>query len=194
MLMIQFFPRMDKRLVALATSVSLLALSQLPLAQAGEQVPPLPPGTITVEDTHYQPAAPGSTAPQLPAASSRPSAEDMVDAAKRNVGKIDRDRDLRKDSPPASEPAPSAGAAAAAPTRQQILEKALTGPVTPKEASKPGETTMEEITRPDGQRVTKVTGPNGTYCVTQISVGNTKGEDIMQKGAVSRTTSCGSPF
>ncbi|WP_211453258.1 hypothetical protein [Collimonas antrihumi] len=142
MLMIHFFPRIDKRFARLAASVLLLALSQLPLAQAGERVPPLPPGTITVEDTHYQPVAPGSTAP----------------------------------------------------TRQQILEKALAGPVTPKETPKPGETTMEEITRPDGQRVTKVTGPNGTYCVTQISVGNTKGEDIMQKGAVSRTTSCGAPF
>ncbi|SFI47533.1 hypothetical protein SAMN04515618_12821 [Collimonas sp. OK307] len=189
MLMIQFFPRIDKRFARLAAAVSLLALSQFPLAQAGEQVPPLPPGTITVEDTHYQPVAPGSTAPQLPAASHRPSAEDMVDAAKRNIGKIDRD--LRKDSPPASEPA---APAAKEPTRQQILEKALAGPVVQKETPKPGETTMEDITRPDGQRVTKVTGPNGTYCVTQISVGNTKGEDIMQKGAVSRTTSCGAPF
>ncbi len=189
MLMIKFFPRIDKRFARLAAAVSLLALSQFPLAQAGEQVPPLPPGTITVEDTHYQPVAPGSTAPQLPAASHRPSAEDMVDAAKRNIGKIDRD--LRKDTPPASEPAATA---AKEPTRQQILEKALAGPVEPKETHKPGETTMEDITRPDGQRVTKVTGPNGTYCVTQISVGNTKGEDIMQKGAVSRTTSCGAPF
>ncbi|GAC1326534.1 MAG: hypothetical protein NVS3B11_21370 [Collimonas sp.] len=192
MLMIQFFSRMDKRLARLAASVSLLALSPLPLAQAGEQVPPLPPGTITVEDTHYKPVTPGSMAPQLPAASRHPSAEDMVDVAKRNVGKIDRE--LRKDSPPASEPASPAGTAVAAPTRQQILEKALAGPVAQKETPKPGETTMEDITRPDGQRVTKVTGPNGTYCVTQISVGNTKGEDIMQKGAVSRTTSCGAPF
>ena len=40
----------------------------------------------------------------------------------------------------------------------------------------------------------QVTGPTGTYCVTQISVGNTKGEDIMQKGAISRTTSCGAGF
>lgn len=191
MLMIQFFPRIDKRLARLAASVSLLAISQLPLAQAGEQTPPLPPGTITVEDTHYRPVAPGSTAPQLPAASRRPSAEDMVNAAKRNVGKIDQD--LRKDSPPASEPALPAPAATA-PTRQQILEKALAGPVVQKETPKPGETTMEDFTRPDGQRVTKVTGPNGTYCVTQISVGNTKGEDIMQKGAVSHTTNCGVPF
>ncbi|SDX58334.1 hypothetical protein SAMN04515617_10513 [Collimonas sp. OK242] len=189
MLMIQFFSRIDKRMAGLAAAVSLLALSQLPLAQAGEHVAPLPPGAITVEDTHYQPVAPGSTAPQLPAASRHPSAEDMVDAAKRNIGKIDRD--LRKDAPAASQPAP---AAAAAPSRQQILEKALAGPVAPKETPKPGATTMEEITRPDGQRVTKVTGPNGTYCVTQISVGNTKGEDIIQKGAVSRTTSCGAPF
>ena len=113
----------------------------------------------------------------------------MIDAAKRNVGQIDRD--LRKDSPPAGEPAP---ATTAAPNRQEILEKALAGQVVPKETPRPGETTMEDITRPDGQRVTKVTGPNGTYCVTQISVGNTKGEDIIQRGAVSRTTTCGSPF
>ncbi|WP_211462876.1 hypothetical protein [Collimonas silvisoli] len=186
MLITRFFSRIDNRLTRLAALVSLLALSHLPLAQAGEQAPALPPGTTTIEETHYPPAAPGITAPKLPASSSRPSAEDMVEAARRDIGKIDHE--LRKDSPP-KEPA----AAAAKPSMQQTLEKALAAPVEP-HAAKPGETTMEEITRPDGQRVTKVTGPNGTYCVTQISVGNTKGEDIMQKGAVSRTTSCGAPF
>ncbi|WP_128083126.1 hypothetical protein [Collimonas arenae] len=169
--------------------IPLLALFQFPLAQAGEQATALPPGTITVEDTHYAPAPPGTKVPQMPVAAHRPSAEDMVDAAKRNVGQIDRD--LRKDAPPAGESAP---AATTPPNRQEILEKALAGPVAPKDSPRPGETTMEDITRPDGQRVTKVTGPNGTYCVTQISVGNTKGEDIIQRGAVSRTTSCGSPF
>jgi hypothetical protein len=67
-------------------------------------------------------------------------------------------------------------------------------PPAPPPPSSPKDTTMEDITLPNGQRVTKVTGPNGTYCVTQISVGNTKGEDIMQKGAISRTTSCGAGF
>ncbi|MEO6938204.1 MAG: hypothetical protein ABI171_22945 [Collimonas sp.] len=175
---IRFFRRIDNRLARLAASASLLVLSHLSLAQAGEQAPPLPPGTITVEDTHY---------PKVPLSSGKPSAEDMIDAAKRNAGQIDRE--LRKDTPP-SEPT----AAAAALSRQQILEKALAPEVAPKEPAKPGETTMEDITRPDGQRVTKVTGPNGTYCVTQISVGNTKGEDIIQRGAISRTTSCGSGF
>jgi hypothetical protein len=187
MLITRFFSRIDYRLARFAASVALLALSHLPLAQAGEQVPALPPGTTIIEDTHYPPVAPGATAPKLPASSSRPSAEDMVEAARHDIGKIDHE--LRKDSPPSKEPA----TAAAKPSMQQTLEKALATPVEP-HAAKPGETTMEEITRPDGQRVTKVTGPNGTYCVTQISVGNTKGEDIMQKGAVSRTTSCGAPF
>jgi len=189
MLIIRFFSGIDNRFARIAASMSLLALFQFPLAHAGEQATALPPGTITVEDTHYAPAPPGTAAPQQPVATHRPSAEDMIDAAKRNVGQIDRD--LRKDSPPAGEPAP---ATTAAPNRQEILEKALAGQVVPKETPRPGETTMEDITRPDGQRVTKVTGPNGTYCVTQISVGNTKGEDIIQRGAVSRTTTCGSPF
>lgn len=182
MLITRDLSRSGKRLAWFAASASLLALSCLSLARAGEQAPPLPPGAITVEDTHYQPAAPG-VATQLPAAS-RPSAESMVEAAKRNAGKIDRE--LRKDAPPKD-------AAAAEPTMQQKLEMGLAPPAAPEPRS-PKETTMEDITLPNGQRVTKVTGPNGTYCVTQISVGNTKGEDIMQKGAISRTTSCGSGF
>jgi hypothetical protein len=187
MLITQVLSGTGNRLTRFAALMSLLSLSYLPLAQAGELAPALPPGTTTIEETHYPPAAPGVAAPKLPASSSRPSAEDMVDAARRDIGKIDHE--LRKDSPPPKEPA----AAATKPSMQQTLEKALATPAEP-HAAKPGETTMEEITRPDGQRVTKVTGPNGTYCVTQISVGNTKGEDIMQKGAVSRTTSCGAPF
>ncbi|WP_395827663.1 hypothetical protein [Collimonas sp.] len=191
MLITRFLPHIDYKLANAAASIALLALLQfhLPSAQAGEQATPLPPGTITVEDTRYAPAPPGTTVPQVPVASPRPSAEEMVDAAKRNIGQIDRD--LRKDTSAAAEPLP---APAATPNRQEILEKALAGPVVPKDAPRPGETTMEDITRPDGQRVTKVTGPNGTYCVTQISVGNTKGEDIIQRGAISRTTSCGSGF
>ena len=182
MLITRVFSRIDKRLAKMVASASLLALSHLSPVQAGEQAPPLPPGTITVEDTHYQPAAPG--APQLPASSGRPSAEGMVEAAKRDAGKIDRD--LRKDAPPKD-------AKTAEPTMQQKLEMGLAPPAPPPPSS-PKDTTMEDITLPNGQRVTKVTGPNGTYCVTQISVGNTKGEDIMQKGAISRTTSCGSGF
>lgn len=185
MLMIRFFPHIDNRLARLAASASLLALSHISLAQAGEQATPLPPGAITVEDTRYQPASPGA-ATQLPAAAGRPSAEGMVEAAKRDAGKIDRE--LRKDAPPKEK-----AAAAATPTMQQKLEMGL-APAAAPEPRSPKETTMEDITLPNGQRVTKVTGPNGTYCVTQISVGNTKGEDIMQKGAVSRTTSCGSGF
>jgi hypothetical protein len=182
MLITRVFSRSDKRFARIVASASLLALSHLSLAQAGEQTPPLPPGTITVEETHYKPAAPG--VPQVPATSSRPTAEGMVDAAKRDIGKIDRD--LRKDAPPKD-------AKAAEPTMQQKLEMGL-APAAPPPPSSPKDTTMEDITLPNGQRVTKVTGPNGTYCVTQISVGNTKGEDIMQKGAISRTTSCGSGF
>jgi len=182
MLNIRLLPRIDKRLVRLAATASLLVLSHLPTAQAGEQTPPLPPGAITVEDTHYQPAAPGAPT-QLPAAS-RPSAESMVEAARRDAGNIDRE--LRKDAPPKD-------ATAAEPTMQQKLEMGL-APAAPPPPRSPKETTMEDITLPNGQRVTKVTGPTGTYCVTQISVGNTKGEDIMQKGAISRTTSCGAGF
>jgi len=186
MLLTRLFSRIDNRFASFAASAALLALAlpHSPLAQAGEQTPPLPPGTITVEETHYKPAAPGVTAPQVPATSRRPSAEGMVDAAKRDIGKIDRE--LRKDAPPKD-------AKAAEPTMQQKLEMGL-APAAPPPPSSPKETTMEDITLPNGQRVTKVTGPNGTYCVTQISVGNTKGEDIMQKGAISRTTSCGAGF
>ncbi|AIY43392.1 hypothetical protein LT85_4234 [Collimonas arenae] len=178
MLIIRPFPRTDNRLTRFAASAALLALCHFSVAQAGEQATPLPPGTITVEDTHY---------PKAPLPYGKSSAEDMVNTAKRNVGQIDRE--LRKDTPP-SEPT----AAATALNKQQILEKGLAPEVAPKEPARPGETTMEDITRPDGLRVTKVTGPNGTYCVTQISVGNTKGEDIIQRGAISRTTSCGSGF
>lgn len=185
MLISRIFPRIDRQLAALAASAALLALSHLPLAQAGEQATPLPPGAITVEDTHYQPAAPGA-ATQLPAGSGKPSAENMVEAAKRDAGKIDRE--LRKDAPPKE-----AAAKSAEPTMQQKLEMGLAPAAAPAPRS-PKETTMEDITLPNGQRVTKVTGPTGTYCVTQISVGNTKGEDIMQKGAISRTTSCGAGF
>ena len=64
-LITRFFPDIDHKLANAAASMSLLALLQFQL----------PPSTITEEETHYAPATPGMTSPQLSVASPRPSAD-----------------------------------------------------------------------------------------------------------------------
>jgi hypothetical protein len=113
------------------------------------------------------PAAPPAPDKLPPTSPVRPSGMDMIEAAKRDVGEIDRE--LRKALPPSREPIPPAAPLSA----QQKLAKGIAA------AARPRGTFMEDLTLPNGQRVTKVTGPLGSYCVTQISVGDTKGEDIM---------------
>ncbi|MFC5472685.1 hypothetical protein [Paraherbaspirillum soli] len=149
-----------------------------PPARAAASRNPAPATAISVAPTAASPA-PSAAAPTPPASTNHLSARDIIDAARRDVGSIDRE--LRQAQAPSHAPIPPASPRGA----QEKLASGIAASAIPRG------TTIEDITRPDGQRVTKVTGPAGTYCVTQISVGNSAGMDIMQRGAGSRTTNCG---
>lgn len=104
--------------------------------------------------------------------------DDIIQNAKRDIGKIDKE--LRK-SHPSFMPMPPT-------STQSRLEKGIAA------AGKPVSRTLAERTLSDGRRITKVSGPNGIYCVTHDSVGAAGGIDVMQRGIAAKVTNCGNLF
>ncbi len=125
----------------------------------------------TVQEMNAPSSTPAIASPSI-------HVDDMIESAKRSIGKIDKD--LRKDAPWAT-PAPSKPA-------QSPLEKAIVS------AGKPASPTLAEKTLSDGRRVTKVSGPGGTYCVLHGTVAASGGVDQIQHGIQSKVTNCANLF
>lgn len=104
--------------------------------------------------------------------------DDIIQNAKRDIGKIDKE--LRRSFPSSMQLPPT--------STQSRLEKGIAA------AGKPVSQALAERTLSDGRRVTKVAGPNGIYCVTHDSVGATGGIDFIQRGMSARVTNCDKLF
>lgn len=92
----------------------------------------------------------------------------MIDAAKRNIGNVDKE--LRQ----------------AFPSRAQIPPQAPASPLERGIASAglPRGTAMQELVLGDGRRITKVVTPSGTYCV----LGRKPGAGISENELAALTT------
>lgn len=115
--------------------------------------------------------------PDTPVSTSA-GADDMMQKAMRDVGKIDRE--LRQSAPELMQPPQS--------SIQSRLEKGIAS------AAKTDRPSMVEKTLPDGRRITKVTGVGGVYCVAYEGVGATGGIDQIARGIHGKVTSCGHLF
>lgn len=105
-----------------------------------------------------------SKTPQNPS----PSVDAMIDAAKRNIGNIDRE--LRQAFPSR---APMPSQPSTSPLERSIASAGL-----------PRETVMQELVLGDGRRITKVVTPSGTYCV----LGRKPGAGITENELAALTT------
>ncbi len=166
-----------------------------PPRQAGptDQIPDVP--VVPEATSTPKQIAPSRIAPPLPAnetpppavapvegnkpieavpAPAMPSAADMLQNAKRDIGKIDRE--LRKAYPRLPEAVPD--------SVQSKLEKGIAA------AAKSQTTTIEELVLGDGRRMTKVTGPAGSYCAYKEHNGLTGGRDVIQQGVRTMVTTC----
>ncbi len=108
-----------------------------------------------------------------PVAATTNSADAMIEAAKRDIGRIDRD--LRQAFPtrPRFQPTESA-------SPSSRLEKGIAA------AGLPRGTTTQEMTTTDGRRITKVMTPSSTYCALGRKPG--AGIDENERAAFVTTT------
>lgn len=155
---------LELRLIAPEMPSSPMDSNITPARRPGD-VPPVSQKPDKVRDTP-EPTRP--TAVPLPSASiagqaRTPSADDMVDAAKRDVGKIDRD--LRN----------------AFPTLQPLTPPKLTGFAALEKnieaAGVPRGRIIEEMVLADGSRVVKIRTASGTYCIFDGKPGGRPGID-----------------
>ncbi len=141
---------------------------------------PRPPIAAIVTET-VAPMAP--EAPPTPAAQATPSAYDMLERARKDIGKIDKD--LRKEFPGARIKAPKD-------SPQLRLERGieLANELAPPKWYQPAK--VKEIIDPGqyGRRRYRVTTAFGTYCTTYESIQAPDGRDIMQKGFQAKHTNC----
>lgn len=153
-----------------------------PPRTAAEQAPK-PPVAITQLEAIAPPAPEASPAPLAQATQDTPSVADMLQRARKDIGKIDKD--LRKEFPGARIKAPKDSpqlrlargiehAAEMAPPRWYEPAKI-------KEIIDPG---------PYGRRRYRVVTAFGTYCATYESNRSPDGRDVMQKGPTPKLTNC----
>lgn len=137
--------------------------------------------TVTPKSTSLDHVAPPITAvPPIDTSSSDIMTGDIISAAKRDIGKIDRELENGfskigsfKHQAKVSESVTSK------------LEKGIAAAA----VLMPG--TIQEKTFPDGRKVARVIGANGSsYCVTSKSVGAHDGIDHMQRGMQLMVTGC----
>ena len=99
----------------------------------------------------------------------------MIQSAKRDIGKIDRELSGGRLKLYEAKPA----------SVQSRLEKGISG------AAKTREDSIEETALPDGRRMTRVTSFGTVYCVyKENSAGLTGGRDTMSEGVRDKVTSC----
>lgn len=130
--------------------------------------PVLPPKADAQNSSDRSPARELVREMEAPSAQSVPSTDQMIEAAKRGIGKIDRD--LRQAFP--------ARSGSVLDAHVSSLEKSIAA------AGLPRGTVMQDIVSGDGQRITKVITPSSTYCV----LGRKPGAGIAENELLALTT------
>lgn len=144
---------------------------------------PKPPVAITQAEAVAPPAPEAPPAPLAQPTQDTPSASDMLQRARKDIGKIDKD--LRKEFPGARIKAPKDS-----PQLRLVRGIEHAAEMAPPKWYEPAK--VKEIIDPGpyGRRRYRVITAFGTYCTTYESNRSPDGRDVMQKGPTPKHTNC----
>ena len=144
---------------------------------------PKPALAVTEPDAVAPPAPEAPAAPLAQPAQDTPSVDDMLQRARKDIGKIDKD--LRKEFPgariKAPKDSPQLRLARGIEHAAEMAPPKWYEPAKVKEIIDPG---------PYGRRRYRVVTAFGTYCTTYESNRSPDGRDVMQKGPTPKHTNC----